>query len=76
LNFSNFINRYRVNHSKQFFQADFLSRYTISSIGFESGFNSRSTFYNAFKKFTGMSPSDYIHRQERREEPALCPPPG
>lgn len=67
LNFSNFINRYRVNYSKQFLIEDFLSKYTISGIGYEAGFNSRSAFYNSFRKFIGMTPGDYINMQKEPE---------
>jgi AraC-like DNA-binding protein len=65
LNFSNFVNQYRVKYSKNLLIEDLLSKYTISGIGNEAGFNSRSAFYNSFKKFTGMSPGDYIHKDDR-----------
>ena len=60
LNFSNFINRYRVEFAKKLLDRDLLQKYTIAGIGNEAGFNSRSAFYNSFKKFTGMSPGDFV----------------
>ncbi len=59
-NFSDFVNSYRVELARRLLVQDLLQRYTISGIGDEAGFNSRSAFYNAFKKFTGMSPGEFI----------------
>lgn len=59
-NFSDFVNSYRVELSRKLLVQDLLQRYTISGIGNEAGFNSRSAFYNAFRKFTGKSPGDFI----------------
>jgi AraC-like DNA-binding protein len=59
-NFSDFVNSFRVELAKKLLLQDFLERYTISGIGDEAGFNSRSAFYNAFKKFTGKSPGEFI----------------
>ena len=64
LNFSNFINSYRVEYSKGLLVQDMLSKYTISGIGNEAGFNSRSAFYNSFKKFTGISPGDHVMKKQ------------
>ena len=63
-NFSNFVNQYRVKYSKKILLKDLLQKYTISGIGNEAGFNSRSAFYNSFKKYTGMSPGDYVAMTE------------
>ncbi len=58
-NFSDFVNTHRVEKAKQFLtDADF-ANYTIVAIGLECGFNSKSTFYTAFKKITGKTPSEY-----------------
>jgi AraC-like DNA-binding protein len=34
-------------------------KYTISSIAFDTGFSSLSSFNSAFKKFEGATPSAY-----------------
>jgi AraC-like DNA-binding protein len=63
-NFSDFVNSYRVELARKLLVKDLLQRYTISGIGDESGFNSRSAFYNAFKKFAGMSPGEFIDQNK------------
>ncbi len=58
-NFSDYINNYRVQDAKLKLKDKQFSQYTILSIGLESGFNSKSTFYSAFKKHTGVSPTEF-----------------
>ncbi len=58
-NFSDYINSMRVEDAKKLLASSDFEAYTIVSIGLECGFNSRSTFYSAFKKFTGQTPSAY-----------------
>ncbi|WP_223551153.1 AraC family transcriptional regulator [Aestuariivivens sp. NBU2969] len=58
-NFSDYINSLRVAQAKKFLANDEFSEYTIVAIGLECGFNSKSTFYSAFKKFTSQTPTSY-----------------
>ena len=58
-NFSDYINRLRIDQSKSLLSDRDFRQYTIVAIGLECGFNSKSTFYAAFKKFTGQTPSEY-----------------
>jgi len=58
-NFSDYINAFRVDQVKKWILDHDFVNYTIESIGLESGFNSKSTFYTAFKKFTDLTPSQF-----------------
>lgn len=58
-NFSDYINQLRVDQVKNLVKDPDYHNYTIVSIGLESGFNSKSTFYKSFKKFTGISPAEF-----------------
>ncbi len=62
-NFSDFINHYRVEETKALLQDPKKDHYKILAIGYEAGFNSKTTFNTTFKKFTGMSPSQYRKQQ-------------
>ena len=55
--FTDFINEYRVDEAKHLISSN--TKYTLEAIGNMSGFNSKSAFYKAFKKFTGETPAKY-----------------
>jgi AraC-like DNA-binding protein len=58
-NFRDWINEYRINHFIELYKSQRESK-TIEAIANESGFKNTATFYNAFKKSTGLSPSQYF----------------
>ena len=58
-NFPDYINLLRVEKAKKYLIKSDYSAYTIVAIGLECGFNSKSVFYSAFKKFTNTTPTDY-----------------
>jgi len=58
-NFYDFVNKYRVDAVKEMMANPKFKDYTILAIAFEAGFPSKSTFNSIFKKFTGLTPSEY-----------------
>ncbi|MBS1734583.1 MAG: AraC family transcriptional regulator [Bacteroidetes bacterium] len=68
LNFYNFINRYRVEEAKKLLASARASELNILGIAFASGFNSKTTFNTAFRKWAGISPSGFMKNlREKRE---------
>lgn len=59
-NFYNYINKFRVEEAKKLLQSEDAKRFSVLGIAFESGFNSKTAFYAAFKKFAGVSPSEFL----------------
>jgi len=64
-NFYNFINRYRIEESKRILSDLSIQKKTVLEVLYEAGFNSKATFNMAFKKHTGMTPTEYV--RDRRE---------
>jgi AraC-like DNA-binding protein len=58
-NFSEWVNKYRVEVAKQHLSTYSQDNITIEGIGYDSGFKSRSAMYLAFKKITGKTPGDF-----------------
>lgn len=61
-NFYNLINRYRVEQVKEFLNDPKRKNYTILANALDAGFASKATFNSIFKKFTGLTPSNYRNR--------------
>lgn len=64
-NFYNFINKYRVDEAKKLLASAKMGELNILGIAFASGFNSKTTFNTTFKKFVGISPSQYSKEQKK-----------
>ncbi|MFD1161454.1 helix-turn-helix domain-containing protein [Hwangdonia seohaensis] len=57
--FTEYLNRFRVEEAKRLLNTPDFFNYTIIAIGLEAGFNSKSAFFNVFKKITGKTPHEY-----------------
>ncbi|NQY30932.1 MAG: AraC family transcriptional regulator [Flavobacteriaceae bacterium] len=58
-NFYKYVNDFRIAHACKLLKDETYNKYTIVAIGFESGFNSKSTFNQVFKEQTNLTPSAY-----------------
>ncbi len=53
--FSQFVNEYRIEEAKRLLLTK--KNFTTEAIGYECGFNSKSTFFTTFKKIAGVTPT-------------------
>jgi YesN/AraC family two-component response regulator len=56
--FNTFINEYRIDEAIGMLEDD--SGLALGNVAYEVGFNNNVTFYKAFKKYKGTSPSEYL----------------
>lgn len=56
-NFTLFVNEYRIDEACKILSEE--SNLTVEAVSYEVGFNSKSTFFAAFKKIKGITPSAY-----------------
>ncbi len=62
--FATFLNELRLSYTLENLESEpNFRKLTIDHIAEKSGFASSSTFYNAFKKYTGLTPSYYIKKR-------------
>ena len=60
MNFSDFLNRYRVEYVKARMGQPEWRQLTLEGLALEAGFSNRTTFFRAFTKLTGCTPSEYL----------------
>jgi AraC-like DNA-binding protein len=61
-NFYEFVNQYRLEEFIKRVETEDTYEYTYEAIAYECGFNSRSTFYDLFKKRMGETPGQFIKK--------------
>lgn len=59
-NFFDFVNSYRIKEFKSRVRQPENKHYTLLSIAFDCGFNSKATFNRVFKNQTGYTPSEFF----------------
>jgi len=68
-NFNTLINRFRIEEARRLLIHPEYRQYTIEAIAREVGFASKSSFNEAFKRETGLTPSYFQQYATRIEEP-------
>ena len=65
-NFFKLINEYRIIEVKEQLKQN-SGNFSIEGIGYDCGFNSKSSFFTVFKNFTGLTPQQYRDRMENNQ---------
>jgi AraC-like DNA-binding protein len=55
--FSDLIKEHRIEKAKEVLKLE--KNHTLESLGYDLGFNSKSSFFTAFKKITGQTPAEF-----------------
>lgn len=61
-NFTDLLNKNRVEYLMELLKAKKYESFTIEALSEMSGFNNRRTMYNAFNKYVGQTPTEFIQR--------------
>lgn len=69
-NFHDLVNSYRITEAKRRLSDKSESEHTILEILYESGFNSKTTFNTVFKKYTGITPTEFRDQNSNKMGPA------
>ena len=65
-NFFDFVNEFRIEKVKELLIDPANNHLKIISLAYDSGFSSKSTFYNLFKKSEGVTPAEYRLKTQRK----------
>ena len=59
ISYTDFVNAFRIKEAQKLLVSPEHSSFTILAIAYGVGFNSKTAFYNAFKKQTGLTPTQF-----------------
>jgi AraC-like DNA-binding protein len=60
ISFNDFLNKFRIEYCIERIKKGDAERYTLEALSSECGFSNRNSFTAAFKRLTGVTPSDYM----------------
>lgn len=63
--FNDFVNKFRIEEVKRHLKDKSSANLKIVAIAYKCGFNSESTFFRVFKKYTGETPSGYQRKRTK-----------
>ena len=64
--FSDYVNGFRIRHALELMEKRKEKRFSIEEIIYESGFQSKSTFYAHFKRLTGQTPKEWLQKGQQK----------
>ncbi|WP_299366670.1 AraC family transcriptional regulator [Winogradskyella sp.] len=65
ITFNDLINSYRIKYCINYIESDSKIK-TLSAIGLDCGFGSKTTFQRAFKKHTGLTPKEFLKKDDQK----------
>jgi AraC-like DNA-binding protein len=68
MNFNQYLNNFRIEAFKERIQEGQNKIFTLTSIAYECGFNSKSTFNRVFKSTCGVTPSEFVKKLQSTSE--------
>jgi AraC-like DNA-binding protein/streptogramin lyase len=66
--FTDFVNKYRIEEFKVRIRQKSAAKYTLAALSEQCGFSSRTSFFRALKKQTGLTPLEYLRSINRENE--------
>jgi AraC-like DNA-binding protein len=73
MNFFEYINSRRIQEAKQLLTSTSKKELNIIEIAYKVGYTNKVTFNNTFKKYTGMTPSDFRSSAHETEKGQILP---
>lgn len=70
MRFTDFVNLHRIGHAILLIQQGDAYHWSLDGLAGRCGFNNRNSFRDAFKRFTGQIPSEYLKRKQTLNMPA------
>lgn len=65
-NFNTWINGIKVQYGIELMRKSYLKDYSVEALALECGFNSKNTFYRAFKTKTGQTPTAFMKTEKNK----------